>query len=368
MDRYGADMKILHAVLSDGFYGSERYCVDLAIAQARRGHDVRILVQGGHSPCARQFRDAIAEASAGGIKGTIGLAVISHAVPAWLQRPVIAAMLWRIRPDVVHSHLNPAARRVGGVAQRLGIPHVLTLHLDYDQHEHRSIDGLIALTTSQCEKIPRDFGGQVAVIWNWLASRVEAALACVGAADVRRLRESWQADDGTVVVGTVGRLMPEKGIDTLIRAFRMAFATGHEPVRLVIVGEGDQRGELQALAGNDPRIVFAGAQAEVAPYYRAFDVFVSAARFEPFGLAIIEAMGAGCRLVATRIYGTIEFVTDPRTLWVEPDNDEQLTAQLRAAVALKRERFSYDMTRLTLSRASAEIEAFYHRVAATSRR
>ena len=37
-------MRILHAILSGGFYGSERYCVDLAIAQARAGHDVIVLV------------------------------------------------------------------------------------------------------------------------------------------------------------------------------------------------------------------------------------------------------------------------------------------------------------------------------------
>jgi glycosyltransferase involved in cell wall biosynthesis len=153
-------------------------------------------------------------------------------------------------------------------------------------------------------------------------------------------------------------------MDTLIRAFKMAFPAGGEPARLVIVGEGDDRAALERLAGVDARIVLAGAQSEIAPFYRAFDVFVSAARFEPFSLAIIEAMAAGCRLICTKIHGTVEFATDRRVLWTEPDRDGSLALQLAAAMARKRERFSYDMSPFTLSRAVAEIDAFYRRVMA----
>jgi glycosyltransferase involved in cell wall biosynthesis len=157
--------------------------------------------------------------------------------------------------------------------------------------------------------------------------------------------------------------MPEKGMDVLIRAFRLAFTASDAAVRLVIAGEGEQRGALEALAHGDRRIVLAGAQSEIAPFYHAFDVFVSAARFEPFGLAIIEAMGAGCPLIATSIHGTVEFVTDPRTLWTEPDRDGQLALQLCTAAARQRERFAYDMSRFTLARAVKETDDFYRRVA-----
>src|SRR5262249_48245226 len=170
---------------------------------------------------------------------------------------------------------------------------------------------------------------------------------------------------GTVVIGSVGRLMPEKGMEVLIRAFQLAFAAGNPNVRLVIVGDGPERGELVQLASGDRGIVLAGVQSEIAPFYRAFDVFVSAARFEPFGLAIIEAMAAGCPLIATRIHGTVEFVTDPRTLWTEPDSDSQLGLQLRKAAMLKRERFVYDMSWFTLARAVNQMDDFYGRLIRT---
>jgi glycosyltransferase involved in cell wall biosynthesis len=361
-------MKILHATLSGGFYGSERYCIDLATAQALAGHDVIVLVTGGDTACAQQFRQLIAEASGGSVHtGPVRIVEIPPTVPAWLQRPVAAAMLMRIRPDIVHTHLNPAARRIGRTAQRLGFPHVLTLHLDYDPREHAAIDGLVALSAKQREQI-QEFAGEIAVIWNWLPARVEAALNRVDPADVARLRHGWRADEATVVFGSVGRLMPEKGMDTLIRAFKVAFPTDRESVRLVIVGDGDDRGALEGLAGEDTRIVLAGAQSEIAPFYRAFDVFVSAARFEPFSLALIEAMAASCRLICTSIHGTVEFVTDRRVLWTEPDRHGSLALQLAAAMARKRERFGYDMLPFRLDRAVAEVEALYCRVKAPSKR
>jgi glycosyltransferase involved in cell wall biosynthesis len=132
-------------------------------------------------------------------------------------------------------------------------------------------------------------------------------------------------------------------------------------VRLIIVGDGPQREELARLAAADDRIMLLGAISEIAPCYRAFDVFVSAARHEPFGLSILEAMAAGCPLVITRTDGPSGFLGDPRVLWSEPDAGE-LAAQLREAAKRGRERFQYDMSRFTVSRASRDIEEFYRRL------
>jgi len=275
---------------------------------------------------------------------------------------VAAIVLALRRPDIVHTHLNPAARRVGAIAQQLGIPHVLTLHLDYDAREHAAISGLIALHAKQREQIPPDFAGEVAIIWNWLPSGVEAALEQVLPDDVQRLRDSWGADDAAVVFGSVGRLMTEKGMDVLIRAFKIAFTANDASVRLIIVGDGPQRTELERSAGGDDRIILLGIVSEIAPCYRAFDLFVSAARHEPFGLSILEAMAAGCPLVVTRTDGPSGFLSDPRVLWSEPNDAGELAAQLLKAARRTKERFQYDMSPFTVSRASHDIEGFYQRL------
>jgi glycosyltransferase involved in cell wall biosynthesis len=157
-------------------------------------------------------------------------------------------------------------------------------------------------------------------------------------------------------------------MDALIRGFRRAFPEGQEPVRLVIVGDGPQREALRELASADTRIVLAGAQENVAPFYRAFDTYVSAARFEPFGIAILEAMAAGCPLVLTRSQGPREFVSDPRTRWIDDASDAALAEALVEANAAGRRRFTYELSLFSPARAVNEIEQLYTRVMANKLR
>lgn len=357
-------LRILHSVLSGNFYGSERYCIDLAIAQARAGHDVVVLISDKRSECARQFQRSVAQAERQGtVAGSLRIVIIPGALPAWLQRPAAWMTLRRFRPDVAHTHLNPAVRRVGRVAERMGILHVSTLLIHYNEREHAPCDGLIALTQRQLKLIPKEVHHKVGVIWPWLPATVDDAITRLTIAEVDALRRQWWARENEFVFGSVGRLTPVKGMDVLIRAFKIAFTASETHVRLVFVGDGEDRGELERLAGGDSRIVFAGHQEDIAASYCAFDVFVSASRFEPFGLAIVEAMAAGCRLVVTKTDGPGEFLADPRVLWANPDRDDELALQLRAAAAYERERLSYDLSRLKVDRLAKEIEAFYRRIA-----
>jgi len=353
-------MKILHAVLSQGFYGSERYCAELAATQARDGHDVEIVVHGAWSDCAREMRQAVALANTVGA-GTLRLVTIPGWMPAFLHRPIARIALRRFKPDIVHTHLNPAARRIGREAQKLHIPHVSTLHLTYAKREVGDCDGLICIAGWQLDTL-KDFGGEVVVAHNWIPRTVFDALLETTVQQVGELRQSWNAGPETAVFGSVGRLVPEKGVDRLVEIFRRLFPDGDEAVRLVIVGDGADRGQIERLAQSDPRIIFAGVQHNVAPYYRAFDIYVSPARFEPFGLSILEAMAAGCPLVLTRSEGPSEFVADPRVLWADPQDNAKLAEQLVASLDLAGHRLTYEMKSFSPERATEQITAFYRRV------
>jgi glycosyltransferase involved in cell wall biosynthesis len=366
-------MKILHAILSQGFYGSERHCIELAAAQARVGHRVAVLIHGGASHCARAFRQEIAATNAaissGHGAGGARLVVMPHALPAVLHRLfALLTLLWW-RPQIVHTHLNPAARRIGRIARRLNIAHVATLHIRYEPREHWDCDGLVCGAAWQRTEIGPEFHGESAVIWAWLPAAVHTALARVTVQEVATLRRAWHADDHTVVLGSIGRLMPEKGMDVLIGAFRAAFPRGDEPARLVMLGIGpaEREDELRRLADGDARITLVGPQPEIAHFYLAFDVYVSASRFEPFGLTILEAMDAGASLVVTRTEGPREFLKDARVLWAEPNDVTSLTAQLRSAVAHGRERQSYDLSPFMQARAVAAVEELYRNVLAKRR-
>ena len=347
---------ILHAVLSRQFYGSERHCIELATAQARQGHAVSVLIEDSRSYCAGEFRKCIAE--------TAPNAVRLIAIPSWLPRfcyrPLTWLLLLLLRPDVVHTHLNSATRRIGSAARALGIPHVSTLHIRYDHREHQHCDGLICGASWQRRAIPSDFAGYAATIWAWLPVAVQRALVRVTDKDVSDCRGRWGADDRTVVFGSVGRLCAEKGMDLLVSAFQQAFPDGTEPVRLVIVGVGADEEKLRRASALDRRIQLIARQGELAPLYRAFDVYVSAARFEPFGLTILEAMDAGLPLVVTRTDGPTEFLQDERVLWADVNDVNSLARQLSSA--RERARLRYDLRPFSPVRAVGEIESFYDEV------
>ena len=112
---------------------------------------------------------------------------------------------------------------------------------------------------------------------------------------------------------------------------------------------------LQCLVARGAPAVHGGA----AQCYRAFDIYVSAARFEPFGLTILEAMDAGCPMIVTRTEGPTEFLKDERVLWAETNDVATLAQQLSAAANRKRERLAYDLAPFLRENATKAIKDFY---------
>ncbi|MEO8182296.1 MAG: glycosyltransferase [Deltaproteobacteria bacterium] len=129
-------------------------------------------------------------------------------------------------------------------------------------------------------------------------------------ASTRELLRKRLGFDGKVVL-SLGRIARNKGYDLLIRAFaevarrcpeaRLQLAIGGEQLRPI---EESILGDCRALVdqlGLSPRVVFSGfvPDPEIADLYRAADVFVSSSRYEPFGMAAVEAMACGTPTVVT---------------------------------------------------------------------
>lgn len=132
-------------------------------------------------------------------------------------------------------------------------------------------------------------------------------------------------DPAMPVIGTVAILRPEKNLARLIRAFAMVSA--EIPCRLVIVGDGPERGALEALAASlhvTDRITFTGHRDDIPTLYSGFDVFALTSDTEQMPLSVIEAMASGLPVVATD-------VGDIRGM-IAPGNAPFLTAQDDEAV------------------------------------
>jgi glycosyltransferase involved in cell wall biosynthesis len=143
------------------------------------------------------------------------------------------------------------------------------------------------------------------------------------------------APDATVV-GTVGRLTERKGQYDLLEAWTGVVAAQSD-ARLLIVGEGPERGGLKASARElnvEESIRFLGVRGDVPALLELFDMFVFSSHFEGLPGAVIEAMAAGVPIVATDIVGTNELLTDGETgLLVPPEDASAIEAAMTRALS-----------------------------------
>lgn len=120
----------------------------------------------------------------------------------------------------------------------------------------------------------------------------------------RALRKSWDRTGRKKIVGFVGRLAPEKGVD------RLTALAKRKDLQLVIVGDGPCRKELEAAM---PRAIFTGAKGgeDLARAYASMDVFIHAGEFETFCQTIQEAQASGVPTIGPRAGGPVDLI-DPQ--------------------------------------------------------
>jgi glycosyltransferase involved in cell wall biosynthesis len=148
------------------------------------------------------------------------------------------------------------------------------------------------------------------------------------------------AEPGPLRLVTVGRLIPRKGLDRLLRAVAVARAT--EPgIRLAVVGSGPEEPALRALVaelGLVDAVEFLGFvdQPGLPAVYEAADAFAFPTLDDPFGMVLLEAAASGLPLVASPFAGaTLDLVDEGRTGFVVDPGDTQALA--RALISLARD-------------------------------
>ena len=128
---------------------------------------------------------------------------------------------------------------------------------------------------------------------------------------------------------STSRLVAQKGIDVAVRALPSL----PDDVVLVVLGEGPERPALEALArglGVDARVFLLGRVPDVAAWLRRSTAYVQPARWEGFGLGVLEAMHAELPVVASRVSSLPELVVDGETGYLVPVDDSDALAQALA--------------------------------------
>jgi glycosyltransferase involved in cell wall biosynthesis len=125
--------------------------------------------------------------------------------------------------------------------------------------------------------------------------------------EIAKQRSKFRFSRADFVIGSVGRVVDEhKRFSDLIRAIGIMHDNGFTNAKLIIIGDGPDRVNLERLvqeSGLKDHVVFAGYQGEARRFYPLIDVFALASAHEAFGLVLAEAMMAGVPVVATRVGG-----------------------------------------------------------------
>lgn len=147
-------------------------------------------------------------------------------------------------------------------------------------------------------------------------------------AEVKALRGRLGIADTERVILSVGRLSREKAQADLIIAFQQ-FCEAHRDSRLVIVGDGPERQNLEAAARTyrvDDRIIFTGQISDVQPFYALADVFVLPSHSEGSPNVLLEAMAAQVPVVATAVGGVPEIVENEMSALLTPPKNPSAMA------------------------------------------
>ena len=355
-------MRIVHVVQGLGIGGQERLVVQLARALAARGCEPAIVslspggalrVEAEGVPVLDATRDDRADA-------------------ALVARLVM--LLRRLRPDVVHTH-NPApmlhampAAIALGVRRRVHTKHGANRYgrrgLWAARAVVRALHAVVAVSPETAdvartkERVP---ARRLYVVPNGIP------LASFHPdADARaRVRAELGIPTDAVVVGSVGRLAEEKDYPLLVRA--MAPMLG-ERVRLVIVGEGSARADVERAL--TPEIAafatLTGLRHDVPALLAAFDVFALSSRTEGLPLAVPEAMATALPVVATSV-GGLPSVVAPDCGVLVPAGDASALGRALDALARDPGRVRalgaaarrHALARFSLDRMTDKYEALY---------
>lgn len=357
-------MRILQVCSVTTFGGGERHLADLSHA----------LVDLGHEVYAASVPDSPLSTELSFLPNGRILALGRFNYAKNLTR--LAGFVRTHGIEIVHAH---AARdyHLAALAVRLASRSrlVLTRHTLFPLRRInrpllRSVGRVIAVSQAVAEGLRRNGvieSSKITVVHNGI--------------DTDRFNESIVAGDTPVLVGTVGHLAPIKGHDVFVRAAAI-LSERHSGVQFVVIGEdkspekSNQRSleSLVAELGLNEIVAMPGWRDDIAAALSSLTVFVSAARTEPFGLAIVEAMAAGLPIVASASEGALEILEDGFTGKLVPtDNPEALAQAINDLLddPLERSRLGSNAQlaareRYSLQRMARDTERVYREVLASA--
>ncbi len=278
---------------------------------------------------------------------------INPVLDAWAT-VALWRLLRRVRPEVVHTHTSKAGvvgRFAAWLARVPVVIHTPHGHIFYGYYGTvtsaiiRLLERLLAKITDRIVTLT-DRGAQEHVQYKIAGAEkfatIHSGIDLIHFRSVQvnpavKRKELGLPPEGPII-GTLGRLVPIKGQEWLLKAAPRVLAEFPQAC-FVIIGDGPMLGELRQLTsqlGIGLRVVFLGAREDVPECLAALDLFVLPSLNEGMGRALLEAMAVGCPVVATCVGGIPDIVADGATGLLVPPRDDRALAE--AILTLLRDR------------------------------
>lgn len=325
-------MRVLHLLSSTGYHGAETMAAELVRHTVPFGVEshVGIFDNGGRGD--RQILDATQDLARGVVIPCAGQ-YDGAAVRA------VADYVRAQRIDVVHSHKYKTTFHALLARRKHEFPLLATYHnwledsfmlkvyAFVDKRLARFVDANVGVSTVVAAELARYApAGKVHYIGNGIdTDRFTPGDAAARDGGAARARIGLA--DGPVI-GFVGRLTPQKGVETLIAAFH---ALEDSRAQLLIVGDGESRASLEAAARagrNASRITFTGSRKDTPDLFRAMDLFVLPSYVEAFPMVLLEAMASGVPVIGTSVGDVPKIIEDGRTGHLMPTGDAPFLVSL----------------------------------------
>lgn len=305
------------ALLTAGVRGIGSYCLNLYHRLTAEGHQVLLISE---RPWEKQRVESFYQARS--------VMLFGMAPVVYRPRKVVQAIA-DFQPDLIHHHWPCGTMDfLFGMVAKLGVPYVVTVHVSLASKQHildrfwyslftvyrRWMHGACAVNC-----ISEFVRGQLNERVHLPDDRLHRIYAGIDEQIFRPGADRPQPRAGErppVELLFVGQIMPEKGVDMLVRAF-VAASRLRDDLRLTIVGKGPLEKRLRKLSVGVPAVKWVGfltGQHEIARYYAAADATILPTRWdEAFSLVPIESFACGTPVIATARGGTLEQVFDGET-------------------------------------------------------
>ncbi|HTU66399.1 MAG TPA: glycosyltransferase family 4 protein [Steroidobacteraceae bacterium] len=330
-------MRVLHLLSSTGYHGAETMAAELVRHTISFGVESHIGIFDNGGRGNRQILDATRDFARGTVIPCAGQydGAAVRAITEYVRAHDI---------DVVHSHKYKTTFHALLARRKRSFPLLATYHnwledsfllkvyAFIDKRLARFVDANVGVSTVVAAELARWAPAQrVHYIGNGIDTARFAPAA--SAEDKAAARARIGLQDGPVI-GFVGRLTPQKGVEVLIAAFH---ALDDPRAQLLIVGDGESRAALEATARagrNAARITFLGTRSDTPELFRAMDVFALPSFVEAFPMVLLEAMASEVPVIGTPVGDVPKIVTVGTTGQIVPLGDAaKLSSTLAAMLA-----------------------------------